>query len=282
MMQNRLQKEKEEIKQQRESGETDSKEQGAQMYWKAVVNREIDKIYTKATYLSKYDENSILGDTEVSSSSLDAKYILFYIYEEDENQFGFTYFDTTTLKFYLGQFKDDSLKSKFRTLITSTRPLEVVWSSKHRNSAMTKMLINSPILPSFSYIHHTDIVDLRHSEMLIENYLKSEKYGLPDWIQEMIEDYNDSKLAITSLGNAILYLEQMMMAKTTVPFGQFYKHDDQTSEQLKHMKSMVIDAQALENLDILEVQGKNHRVTKGSLFEYLDRTRTQFGRRLLK
>ena len=85
MMLNRLQKEKEEIKQLRESGETDSKEQGAQMSWKAVVNREIDKIYTKATYLSKYDENSILGDIEVSSSSLDAKYILFYIYEEDEN-----------------------------------------------------------------------------------------------------------------------------------------------------------------------------------------------------
>jgi len=45
---------------------------------------------------------------------------------------------------------------------------------------------------------------------------------------------------------------------------------------------MVLDAQALENLEILEVQGKTKMITEGSLLHHLDRCSTKFGRRLFK
>lgn len=45
---------------------------------------------------------------------------------------------------------------------------------------------------------------------------------------------------------------------------------------------MVLDAQALNNLDIFEVQDKHGKTTEGSLFEHLNLTITKFGARLLR
>ena len=46
---------------------------------------------------------------------------------------------------------------------------------------------------------------------------------------------------------------------------------------------MVMDSQALEHLEVLEVRSLGGKVlSKGSLFDHMDNTRTDFGRRLLK
>lgn len=50
-----------------------------------------------------------------------------------------------------------------------------------------------------------------------------------------------------------------------------------------HIRShLVMDAQALENLEIFEVQGKKGKTTKGSLYSYIDKCSTKFGQRLLR
>ena len=41
-------------------------------------------------------------------------------------EFGFCYFDMSTLKFYLGQFRDDFTFKRFRTLALQTRPIEAL------------------------------------------------------------------------------------------------------------------------------------------------------------
>lgn len=76
-----------------------------------------------------------------------------------------------------------------------------------------------------------------------------------------------------------------MIARNTVPLAEFYEYSHEKSSDcgsLKENETMVLDSQALENLEILEVQGKSGIVTEGSLLHYLDRCSTKFGKRLLK
>jgi DNA mismatch repair ATPase MutS len=48
------------------------------------------------------------------------------------------------------------------------------------------------------------------------------------------------------------------------------------------MTVMILDTQALENLEVFEVEGKISKSTEGSLFSYLNNCGTRFGKRLLQ
>ena len=99
-----------------------------------------------------------------------------------------------------------------------------------------------------------------------------------------MNDYNDSRLAVTALGNAVRYLDGLLLADKTVPLASFhrYEHDSPEGAQLGRGRRMLMDAQALENLEVFEVQGKAGVSTAGSLFSFLDRCSTRFGSRLLR
>jgi len=76
-----------------------------------------------------------------------------------------------------------------------------------------------------------------------------------------------------------------MIAASTIPLAEFHEYShDRSSERgpLKENTAMILDAHALENLEIFEVQGQGFMITEGSLFHYLERCTTKFGRRLLK
>lgn len=65
------------------------------------------------------------------------------------NDFGVTFFDLATLKFYIGQFTDDAPMSLFRTLLSQIRPVEVLFERELANSDMVRMLKNTPVVPVF-------------------------------------------------------------------------------------------------------------------------------------
>ena len=76
-----------------------------------------------------------------------------------------------------------------------------------------------------------------------------------------------------------------MIAYQTVPLFEFHEYSHERSSEFGKLKeniAMVLDAQALENLEIFEVQGRTSRITEGSLFHYIERWSTKFGKRLLK
>jgi len=45
---------------------------------------------------------------------------------------------------------------------------------------------------------------------------------------------------------------------------------------------MILDSQALQHLEILETQGFSKNPEEGSLFAYINRTASPYGKRLLK
>jgi DNA mismatch repair ATPase MutS len=84
------------------------KEQGVVDQVKAV-QREVAQIFTKGTHFKlDFESKTSLGD-------YDTKYVLSF-YQNCLN-FGFCYFDMSTLKFYIGQFEDDFTLKQFRTLV---------------------------------------------------------------------------------------------------------------------------------------------------------------------
>jgi len=147
------------------------------------------------------------------------------------------------------------------------------------------MLRSSPVIPVFSNIQSDRKLDYRASKELIEHYFQSETGKTPDLISKILHDFDNYNMAVSSLGNSIKYLEYLMIAYQTVPLAEFHEYSHERSSEfgkLKENTAMVLDAQALENLEIFEIHGKTTRITEGSLFEFLERCSTKFGKRLFK
>lgn len=64
-----------------------------------AIKREVASIFTKGTHFKlEVDPKNLLGD-------YDTKHVLAFY--NQGTKFGYCYFDMSTLKFYLGAFKDD-------------------------------------------------------------------------------------------------------------------------------------------------------------------------------
>lgn len=95
-----------------------------------VSRREISQIFSRGTYASIQGINGedLLGEGEAAG---DAKYILCLARdtanETDGIQLGVCFFDMSTLKCYIGNYVDGPSLSRLRSLLSSTRPLELVY-----------------------------------------------------------------------------------------------------------------------------------------------------------
>lgn len=75
--------------------------------------------------------------------SYEPKFVL--AFKKHDNDIGVTFFDVTTLQIFVGQFKDDSSYSTFRTLVSQIRPVEVIIEREYSNSEIVKIVRNSPV-----------------------------------------------------------------------------------------------------------------------------------------
>lgn len=71
-----------------------------------AVRREVAQIYTKGTH---YNMTGKVNE-------YDTKYVMALYQRPDTTNFGYCYFDMSTLKFHLGHFEDDFTLKGFRTL----------------------------------------------------------------------------------------------------------------------------------------------------------------------
>jgi len=172
---------------------------------------------------------------------------------------------------------DNHKRCKFRTLCTRLRPVEVLYNKDGLKPELKKILQNSPIVPVFSPLT---------KERGEYNYIKTvpvlERYFGPDannWPKTLnIAKSNLWQHAISALGVTIAYLEDSLLAAQTVATSEYEIFDLDTSI----MFTMTMDSQALQHLEVLEVQGRSKNIEEGSLLHYLDKTKTPFGKREMK
>ena len=131
-------------------------------------------IFTKGTHFKlEVDPKNLLGD-------YDTKHVLSFY--NHGTKFGYCYFDMSTLRFYLGAFKDDFTLKQFRTLVMQTRPVEYVCTSgvaEHTNikgQETLKILRNSPCPPASTLVSYRDASE--QVETILHRYFDKEDRDL--------------------------------------------------------------------------------------------------------
>ena len=108
-----------------------------------IVSRKLYAIYTSGTYFN------------VEQMEPDPRYIL-SLESDGGCTYGVVFFDVTTLHFHVEQFEDDEALTRIRTLIMSMRPVEVICERALQGSQIVRMIRNSPIVPTFTFIGAND------------------------------------------------------------------------------------------------------------------------------
>ena len=95
----------------------------------------------------------------------------------------------------------------------------------------------------------------------------------------------ETKEGRIALGLCLVFLDKLLLADTSIPVASFEWQSSSSSHIVATPTNMIIDAQAIEHLDILPQPAATNKVNSidGSLFSYLSRgSRTPFGKRMLK
>ena len=255
------------------------------------VKREVCQILTKGTYF------------EYNEMGYASQYLLCLIEDKSTRDFGVVFLDTTTHEFHLGEFRDDPYFTNLRTLLTRIKPVEIVHLSRNLSSECHKMingLVNKPMITTLAisgYPKRLEEIIFTIKPFFLDK--ESKKFKLPQYLEQInisvenylktiqsteIEDAIDAQkrspffYTLQVLGVSLEYLKNILLADTVFTMGNFLPYD----LTLEKQGTLYLDAQALESLEILDISYDQRLNQKLSLFGFMDRTVTPFGKRMFK
>ncbi|KAF8387740.1 hypothetical protein HHK36_026394 [Tetracentron sinense] len=266
-----------------------------------VVKREICAVVTKGT----------LTEGEMLSNNPDASYLMavtesFQVSGDQKDlMFGVCVVDVSTSSFMLGQFGDDSERNALCCLLSELRPVEIIKPAKllspetervllrHTRSPLVNDLV--PLLEFWDadktvgelrsiYRHLKDQPvsgSLTEASFDTLNFDVEEASGcLPDVLSELVSAGENGSCALSALGGSLFYLRQAFLDETLLRCAKFELLPCSGFANIPQKPYMVLDAAALENLEIFE-NSKNGG-SSGTLCAQLNHCVTGFGKRLLK
>ncbi|KAF7804917.1 DNA mismatch repair protein MSH6 [Senna tora] len=253
-----------------------------------VVRREICAVVTKGT----------LTDGEFLSANPDASYLMALTehHQNDANEsleriYGVCAVDVATDRVILGQFKDDSECSALCSILSEIRPVEIVKPVKLLSAETERLLLKhtrnplvNELVPNVEFwdaektvnevkkfYRHTDVSSVEGNDGSV---------CMPDVLLKLVKAGNNSRSALSALGGALYYLKQAFLDKSLLRFAQFELLPCSGFTELASKPYMVLDAAALENLEIFE--NSRNGDSSGTLYAQLNHCVTAFGKRLLK
>ncbi|TVU09494.1 hypothetical protein EJB05_42970, partial [Eragrostis curvula] len=251
-----------------------------------VVRREICAVVTKGTLT---EGESLLTNPDLSYLlSVTESYQHCSTKDQEGCTIGVCIVDVSTSKFIIGQFQDDPERHGLCSLLSEMRPVEIIKPAKMLSPETEKALKNNTrdplineLLPSLEFwdaektIHE---INQYYSSSDKLNSVEDDVSCLPNLLNELI-GAGDKAYALSALGGSLFYLRQTLLDEKILPCAEFepLACSGLTNNIQKHM---ILDAAALENLEILE----NMRTggLSGTLFGQLNHCVTGFGKRLLK
>ena len=281
----------------------------------ACVNRELCNVFTKGTYLK--DDNNNLNDNnnynctrnkfcislvyndKVDSCDNSQNNDLNYMNNISQNnnninkriEWGICIFDVTTLQFYLGNIIEDiqssqtqsqnSIEGNYTKLMTALYnlcPDELILIRNNIPNRALSFVKSLSSHPQINYIKNSySLSDLNN---LCQKYFGE---NFQDWNQTILNLFSNEQLnhaSLMSLHSTIIYLEKILLANQCLPTAIFHNYDGDIT--INPNKKMIMDYQAISNLEIIETQLDPKNPETGSLLEYLNKAQTPFGRRLMK
>ncbi|CXI60077.1 DNA mismatch repair protein MSH6, putative [Plasmodium berghei] len=230
-----------------------------------AIKREINEIYTKGT---------ILHDNMLSAET---KYIICFHFDdiediEDDNNtgsqnrcnFGFVVSDVATSYISVGYCNDDESRIELRTLLAQLCPAEILYCSKNISKEVLSIFKNIPTCPELTSVNSFPNIIASLDE--VNKYFEN--------IPKALEAYKEQNSVICAFGGFIVYLRSLLLDKKILKFCKIEFYD-----LFKKDNYMVLDATALKHLEILETQSGE---TKNSLYDYVNKTCTNFGARNMR
>lgn len=259
-----------------------------------VVKREICAVVTKGT----------LTEGEMLSTSPDASYLMAVAEccqtsaNQQERIFGVCVVDVATSKILLGQFVDDLECSVLSCLLTELRPVEVIKPAKLLSPETERVLqryTRSPLVNEL--VPHSQFWDAEKTVREVKDIYKringqslshatdssegERNWGSPpDVLSELVAAGEKGIYALSALGGTLFYLKQAFLDETLLRFAKYEVLPCSGVSDIARKPYMVLDAAALENLEIFE-NSKNGG-SSGTLYAQLNHCVTAFGKRLLK
>ncbi|PRQ21660.1 putative DNA mismatch repair protein MutS [Rosa chinensis] len=252
-----------------------------------VVKREVCAVVTKGT----------LTEGEMLSANPDASYLM-AVTETSQNLanqngeriFGVCVVDVATSRVILGQFADDLECSALSCLLSELRPVELVKPAELLSPETEKVLLRhtrSPLVnelvPLLEFWDAERTVCEVKSIYSCADDSHMEEHGLgcmPDVLSELVGAGEDGICALSALGGVLFYLKQAFLEETLLRFAKFELLPSSGFGGIISKPYMVLDAAALENLEIFE--NSRNGDSSGTMYAQLNHCVTAFGKRLLK
>ncbi|TYI19204.1 hypothetical protein ES332_A07G148900v1 [Gossypium tomentosum] len=274
------------------------KEKGAK---DKVVKREICAVVTRGT----------LTDGEMLSSSPDPSYLMAVTEscQRSPNQnekwvFGMCAVDVATSRIIIGQFEDDSECSALCCLLAELRPVEIIKPtnllSLETERAMlrhTRTPLVNELVPTAEFwdanktVHEVKTIYKCINDQsaagsvdvgtdAANTYEDDELGCLPPILSSLLRAGGNGSLALSALGGTLYYLKQAFLDVTLLRFAKYELLPSSGFSRIAQTPYMLLDAAALENLEIFENSGNGD--SSGTLYAQLNHCITAFGKRLLR
>ena len=248
-----------------------------------VMNRALNRVLTKGTY------------TEHENASYHPQYLM-SLYQEDE-VIGVTLVETTTHEIQIGDFVEDDRLLTLKSLLNRARPSEIVYMRSAVSPEVLKAIKGLSWKPVVSASRNDKTKSVDEIYGAISQCFKAQKVTLPDFLSEIFDLHQKSKRlkgkgdfekrkesslsfyhSLQAFQIAAGYLEYLLLADTVIPFAE-YKPLEIDPEKPDYLR---LDGQALDNLEIFEVDFFLQSTEQNSLFNFMDNTSSPYGKRLFR
>ena len=275
----------------------------------ACVNRELCNVFTKGTYLKDDNNNnyqinknkfciSLVYNDKCESNNSQSNEINYMSNLTQSNinkiiEWGICIFDVTTLQFYLGNIIEDFqgsqnqsqsqnyIEGNYTKLITALYnlcPDELILIRNNIPNRALSFIKSLSSHPQINYIKNSySLTDLNN---LCQKYFGENFQNWNQTILDLFSNEQHNHSSLMALHSTIIYLEKILLANQCLPTAIFHNYDGDTT--INPNKKMIMDYQAISNLEIIETQLDPKNPETGSLLEYLNKAQTPFGRRLMK
>ena len=286
-----------------------------------TVRRELCNVYTRGTYFKYNDENNSDNKNDPANSQKPFNFknlnknkfccALFCQPKETKlegeeffgdnidcisrtgYEWGICLFDVTTLKFYLGKVQEDAAKfiprsqgsqtadnsfNKIKTILYNIAPEEIICVKQNMPESISSFindLTNKPIITYIKYNYKFNDLNESCQKYFGEDFQKWEKVIVKQFSNEA-----ENHVTCVSLYLTINYLEKLLLADNILPTATFYDYSGDIS--LNPNKKLIMDYQAINNLELIQTKLDPRNPEAGSLVEYLNKAVSPFGKRLLR